>query len=123
MRLALTLIACLMLAGLGQTAAAAEYADSVRLNIPASLGQPTEDEFVLAAKRTYFRRGLDYKVIDGNTVQGIYNDPAKFRYEIRREEGAVSIVWTGTDKNAKKVYTYLKRLERDLTYELGKYLL
>ena len=123
MRLAGILLLLLTLGAVIETAAADEYVDSVRLNIPASMGQPTEEEFVLAAKRTYFRRGLEYRVIDGNTVEGIYNDPAKFRYEIRLEDGAVSIVWTGTDKNAKKVFTYLRRLERDLTYELGKYLL
>ena len=123
MRLAVTLILFFALSSLTETVAADEYVDSVRLDIPAAMGQPTEQEFVLAAKRTYFRRGLEYRVINGNTVEGIYNDPAKFRYEIRLEEGAVSIVWTGTDKNAKKVFTYLRRLERDLTYELGKYLL
>ena len=123
MRLAGILLLLFTLGGLVPTATADEYADSVRLNIPAGLGQPTEAEFVLAAKRTYFRRGLEYRVINGSTVEGVYNDPAQFRYEIRLEDSAVSIVWTGTDKKPKKVYTYLKRLERDLTYELGKYLL
>ena len=123
MRLFVNLLAICALACLAEVSVAEEFVDSVQLKFAAAAGQPTEEEFVLAAKRTYFRRQLSYRVIDGRTVEGIYHDPAKFRYEIRLEEGAVSIVWTGTDKNAKKVDRYLRHLQRDLTYELGKYLL
>lgn len=118
----LFLVAILVM-GAAASAADSEFVDRIELEFPASTEGPTEEEFLLAAKRTFYRRGVDYRVISATVVEGIYKDYEKFRYEIRHLGGAVSIVWTGTDKEKKKVDQHLRRFERDLKYELGKYLL
>ena len=109
--------------GAAAAAVAAEFVDRIELELPASMEGPSEEEFLLAAKRTFYRRGVDYRVISGTVVEGIYKDYEKYRYEIRHLDGAVSIVWTGTDREEKKVDQHLRRFERDLKYELGRYLL
>ena len=85
--------------------------------------QPSDEEFVLAAKRTFYRRNVEFRVINGRTVRGIYK---RYEYEIRRLDNGVEIRYVGSVKGGNTMSFItgpLDNLERDLVYELGRYLL
>jgi len=99
-------------------------ARSVQMDFLDSDLQPSEEEFLLAAKRTFYTRGYGYTVINERTVRSV---DKKTVFEIRRLDNGVQIrYFSGTDSvtsNARLIDRYLNNLKRDLVYELARYLL
>ena len=88
------------------------------------VGNPTQEEFVLAAKRAFFKHHYEISpVIVGNRVIGTYKK--KVVMEIILHDNMVIIRNTakGNNTNPNTIKKYLRTLRRDLTYELAKYML
>ena len=85
--------------------------------------QPSAEEFVHAAKRTFYRRNFEFRVIDERTVRGLYKGG---EYEIKRLDNGVEIGYVGKLKSRDKeplIMGRLRNLKRDLVLELSWYLL
>ena len=98
-------------------------ARSVRIDFLDSDLQPSEEEFLLAAKRTFYTRGYGYTVINERIVRSA---DGNIVFEIRRLDNGVQIRYLdGSDvmKKARIIDRYLNNLKLDLVYELAKYLL
>ena len=120
-RLPIAIAALCVLAASGD-ADADRQPRSVQLDFIESAQQPSEVEFVTAAKKVFFRRSMEYRVINPNVVEGTWQ--GRYKFEFQLVEGAVKIVWIpDSSPNSGMVRGYFRNLERDLRYELGKYLL
>lgn len=100
---------------------------SVRVDFPEFDQQPSDEEFLLAAKRAFYSRNLEFVVIDSHTVRAVVEKFRGYALEIRRLDHAVEIRYVGDaapeGRRIPEVERRLNNLKRDLVYELGAYLL
>ena len=106
----------LLLLGTFMSASAAE------LTVGFKAGKPTQKEFILAAKRTFFKRNYEISAVSTNKVTGVYK--SWMSMDLILTDGAVIIRNTEPANNdTRKIKGYLNNLSRDLTYELAEYML
>ncbi len=109
---------------------AATFVTSIKLDFLNPSQQPSTEEFLLAAKRTFHARRMEFEVVNERTVRGTYAGSIGhdgITYEIRRRDSGVEILFVGgisrDYKNAGVIDRHLNNLKLDIVYELGRYLL
>ena len=121
-QIALVLIFAIVAFGVAK--AENRFVVSIKLDFLEPSQQPSKEEFLLAAKRAFYTRNVEFKVVNERTVRGMYG---RIEYEIRRLDNAVEVRWIGgitrDHSGAKIIDKHLNNIKRDLVYELGKYLL
>ena len=101
---------------------------ATRIPLLSTVEVPSDEEFIVAAKRVFYKRGYKYHVVDGKTVEGVVHD--QYRMQILKTDTEVVITWLGDWDDIQgnitrkgKVSEYKANLEWDIKYELAKYLL
>ena len=85
-------------------------------------GNPSAKEFVLAAKRTFYRRNYEIQSAQDDRVTGDYKGTVTM--EIVLGDTGVTIRPVDVSNSyKKKIPGYIKNLQRDLVYELAEFLL
>jgi hypothetical protein len=97
-------------------------AADLEIKVGFKAGKPTAKEFVLAAKRAFYRRNYETSVnADGNVI-GVYKQRLSMTM-ILDDSGVIIRNSDPANYSENKIKGYLKNLERDLVYELAEYML
>lgn len=95
-------------------------ADEIAIKL--SQGKPTQQEFVLAAKRALYSRNYEIWSVDQDVVIGKYRGKVEMALILTDD----AVILRNTDHGGVKsetIFKYLKNLQRDFTYELADYTL
>jgi hypothetical protein len=85
-------------------------------------GAPDAKEFILSAKRAFYRRNYVTSASAHGTVTGVYKGQIKMEM-ILTDNGVIIRNLDPSGYKDNKIKGYLKNLERDLVYELAEYML
>ncbi len=90
--------------------------------IELSQGKPSQQEFVLAAKRALYSRNYEIWSVDSDVVIGKYRGKVEMALILTDD----AVILRNTDNGGVKfetIFKYLKNLRRDFVYELADYTL
>jgi hypothetical protein len=97
-------------------------AGAVEIHISFKQGIPTAAEFVLAAKRTFYKRNYAIDSFSDSMVVGTYKGRMEMKILLRN----TVVIIRNTDPAGykdNKIKGYLKNLKRDMVYELAEFIL
>jgi hypothetical protein len=97
-------------------------AGAVEITIAFKQGMPTAAEFVLGAKRTFYKRSYAIDSFSDSMVVGTYKGRMEMKI-LLRETGVIIRNTDPAGYKDNKIKGYLKNLQRDLVYELAEYML
>jgi len=85
-------------------------------------GMPSQQEFVLAAKKTFYRRNYVISSVQDNKVTGVYRRKVTMAMVLSDSAVTIRHIKTGRTK-PDRIIEYLRNLQRDIIYELAAYFL